>query len=278
MKNKFNRFSVSMSVYKNDNPNHFKIAVESVFNQTLVPNEIVLVVDGPVCQEISNIIFKFEELHSNFKVIWEKVNKGHAAARRIGLENCSNDIVALMDSDDISVSDRFENQLEEFNRDNSVSIIGGQIEEFNDEKSDSIVGLRIVPLSDDKIKDYMRYRCPMNQVSVMFKKEDVMTSGGYLDWHNNEDYYLWIRMAIAGLKFKNIEETLVKVRVNNNMYKRRGGWSYFLSEAKLQKFMFKNRLIGFYRFSVNVCIRFLLQVLFPNALRKYIFVNLIRKS
>lgn len=270
-------FSVSMSVYKNDNPKHFKIAVESVFNQSLKPSEVILVVDGPVSKELSSQIFGFEKQYPNFKVIWLDKNNGHAEARRMGLDNCSHEIVALMDSDDISVKDRFEKQIKALLSDEDISIIGGQIEEFDDDK-DRIVGNRLVPLEDSEIKEYMKFRCPMNQVTVMFKKKDVLEAGGYLDWHNNEDYYLWIRMALKNQKFKNIEDVLVKVRVNNNMYARRGGWLYFQSEKKIQQLMLQNKIINTYRYCVNVSIRFMVQVMTPNFLRKYIFVKLFRKQ
>jgi glycosyltransferase involved in cell wall biosynthesis len=202
---------------------------------------------------------------------------GHADARRTGLENCSFEIVALMDSDDLSESNRFEKQITALLEDETISIIGGQIEEFDDDK-DKVVGNRNVPLKDEEIKEYMKLRCPMNQVTVMFKKKDVLSVGGYMDWHNNEDYYLWIRMSLAGQKFKNIDDVLVKVRVNNSMYNRRGGWRYFKSEKKIQSLMYKEKIITFSRYVVNVFIRFVVQVAIPNSVRKYLFVKLFRRN
>ncbi len=268
-------FSVSMSVYEKDDPHHFKEAVESIYNQTEKPSEVILVVDGPVSEYITKIITNFEDLYSNFKTVWLNKNMGHAHARRIGLENCTHEIVALMDSDDVSVTNRFEKQLKALLEDNLISVVGGQIEEFDDEKNE-IVGHRIVPLEDVAIKEYMKIRCPMNQVTVMFRKKDVLKAGGYLDWHHNEDYYLWIRMAIAEKKFKNIDEVLVKVRVNRNMYARRGGWLYFNSERKIQQFMYAENIIDSYRYVTNVSIRFIVQVLMPNRLRKFLFTKLFR--
>lgn len=268
-------FSVSMSVYKNDNSNHFKEAIESVYYQTQKPTEVILVVDGPVSKHISNIITEFENLYSNFKTVWLKQNMGHAHARRVGLENCSFNVVALMDSDDINVKDRFEKQLEVLLDNKSISVVGGQIQEFDDEK-DEVVGHRILPLEDAAIKKYMKTRCPMNQVTVMFRKKDVLQAGGYLDWHHNEDYYLWIRMAIAEKKFKNIDDVLVKVRVNRDMYSRRGGWLYFNSERKIQQLMYSQNIINSFRLVTNVSIRFIVQLLMPNSLRKFLFTKLFR--
>lgn len=268
-------FSVSMSVYKNDDPNHFKEAVESIYKQTKKPAEVILVVDGPVSKHISDIIKEFESSQSNFKTVRLEQNMGHAHARRIGLENCTFDIVALMDSDDISVENRFEKQLDTLLKDKSISLVGGQIEEF-DNDTGKTVGHRVVPLDDITIKKYMKTRCPMNQVTVMFRKKDVLEAGGYLDWHHNEDYYLWIRMAIAKKKFNNIDDVLVKVRVNSDMYMRRGGWLYFNSERKIQQLMFSEKIINRFRLMFNVSIRFMVQVLIPNSLRKFLFTKLFR--
>ena len=116
----------------------------------------------------------------------------------------------------------------------------------------------------------------MNQVTVMFKKDDVAEVGGYIDWYCEEDYYLWIRLAIAGKKFGNVNENLVNVRVGDEMYQRRGGWKYFKSEAKLQKYMLSNGMINSLRYLINVCERLLLQVLMPNKLRGWIFQKLAR--
>jgi len=263
------KFSVSMCVYKNDNPEHFKQALESIIHQTRKPDEIVLVVDGPIPDSIDEVI-KVYEANPYFKTIRLPENVGHGSARKIGLENCSYELVALMDADDISIPDRFEKQIKCFEEDDSISIVGGNIKEFID-SVDNIVGIREMPQNDAEIKGYMKKRCPFNQVTVMFKKSEVEAAGGYIDWHNEEDYYLWIRMYQKNALFKNLADTLVFVRVGKEMYQRRGGWRYFVSEAKLQKYMLNNGIINIINYTYNVTIRFILQVLMPNTIRGFIF-------
>ena len=262
-------FSVSMCVYGGDNAEHFRLAVDSVLNQTIQPDEVVLVVDGPVPSVLEAVILEYEKLPC-FKVIRLKENQGHGIARRTSLENCTYDIVALMDADDISVPTRFEKQLSALSSDLSLSIVGGNISEFVDLEN-HIVGYRNVPSSDEDIKEYLKKRCPMNQVTVMFRKKDVEQAGGYLDWYCEEDYYLWIRMCLQNMRFANIPEVLVHVRVGKEMYRRRGGLRYFKSEMKLQKYMLKNNLIRFPTYVVNVGKRFIVQVLLPNRLRGWVF-------
>ena len=141
---------------------------------------------------------------------------------------------------------------------------------------DEIVGKRIVPLHDADVKTYMKKRCPMNLVTVMFKKSSVEEVGGFIDWYCEEDYYLWIRMALANKSFMNIDDVLVNVRVGKEMYRRRGGIKYFQSEARLQKFMLDNNIISRPRYWMNISERLVLQVLMPNKLRGFIFQKFTR--
>lgn len=270
----FAPFSVSMCVYGGDNPAWFRTAVDSILNQSVKPSEVVLVVDGPVPQTMESVIVEYEAMPF-FKVIRLPKNKGHGEARRIGLENCSHELVALMDADDISMFDRFEKQLDCFRRNPELSVLGGIISEFMEDK-ENVVGYRVVPSDHDKILKYMKTRCPMNQVTVMFRKSEVLKAGGYQDWYCNEDYYLWLRMYLQEMKFGNVPDVLVNVRTNRKMYQRRGGWRYFVSEWKLQNYMLMNSVIGPTTYGINVMKRLIVQVLLPNRIRGYIFRSFTR--
>ena len=270
------KFSVSMCVYIKDNPEWFKTAVESILNQTVKPSEVVLVVDGPVNAQLDAVITQYEN-NPIFRVVRLPENVGHGKARRAGLTHCRYELVALMDADDISASNRFEKQLEMFEADESLAIVGSNITEFVEEP-DNVVGARVVETDDAAIKADMKARCPMNQVTVMFRKSAVDKVGGYMDWFNEEDYYLWLRMYLDGARFANLPDYLVNVRVGKEMYQRRGGKKYFLSEAKLQKYMYDNKVIGFIDFIVNVGKRFIVQIVLPNKLRSWVFKKFVRKT
>tara|TARA_B110001452_G_C15229082_1_gene425853 strand:+ start:1801 stop:2622 length:822 start_codon:yes stop_codon:yes gene_type:complete len=269
-------FSVSLSVYQNDDSNNFKAAFLSIINQTLLPSEIILVIDGPIPIKTRKIISDFELNYKFLKVIDLKQNQGHGNARRIGLNKCTNEIIALMDSDDISVHNRFELQYNFLANNPEVSLVGGQIEEFIDD-IDNIVSKREVPLIDEKIKKYLKSRCPFNQMTVMFYKNKVIEAGGYKDWYCNEDYYLWIRMYLKNIIFSNLKDTLVKVRIDDKMFLRRAGWKYFKSELGIQKLLLTNKIITPTKFSYNVIIRIIIQLFMSNRIRKFVFLRLIRK-
>lgn len=206
----------------------------------------------------------------DFRIFYLEQNSGHGIARRKGLQECRNNLVALMDADDINRLNRFEYQLKVFYTNPSLSIVGGQIAEFIGER-DNITGIREVPCKDTEIKRYLKKRCPMNQMSVMFKKNEVEKVGGYVDWYCEEDYYLWARMALGECNFYNVPEILVDVRVGDEMSARRGGIKYFLSEAKMQTFLYKKKIIGLALYIYNIMLRFCGEVLVPNKLRVKLF-------
>lgn len=211
------------------------------------------------------------------KVIRFDENRGLGEALKTAVEDCSYELVARMDSDDIAVSNRFELQLCAFMSHPEVSIIGGQIEEFI-RSPDDVVGKRKVPQSDVELKVYMKRRCPFNHMTVMFKKSDVLKAGNYQDWFWNEDYYLWIRLAAEKYKFAYLPDILVYTRVGEDMYKRRGGKKYFQSEYGLQKLMLEKRMIGTTTFIGNIGKRFIVQRMLPNRVRAWVFKKFARSK
>lgn len=270
-------FSVLLSVYKNDKAVDFRTALDSVtINQTLKPAEVVLVIDGPVPEEINAVV---QDAVANspelYKVIRFDQNQGLGVALQKGLETASNEIVMRMDSDDIAVPERFELQYEFMAQHPEVAVCGGQIEEFIG-SIDNVVGKRVVPCSNKDIYDYMRSRCAFNHMTVALRRSKVLAVGNYQPWFWNEDYYLWVRLMIAHYEFANLPETLVRVRVGKEMYQRRGGKKYFKSEADIQKLMRQNGLISWPRYCFNVAARWGVQVAMPYWMRGILFQKVFR--
>lgn len=211
-----------------------------------------------------------------FNPIYLPENKGLGNALRVALENATYELVARMDSDDVSYPLRFQKQLAIFSSDKSVDIVGGDITEFVGEEN-NMIGKRTVFPTDEEIKEDMKKRCAMNHVSVMYKKSAVQKSGGYIDWPWNEDYYLWIRMIQHGCRFANVPENIVNVRTGDEMSSRRGGKAYFKSEKDIQKYMYDNGMISVPRYLYNVAIRFGGEMLASNKMRSLLF-KVVRKS
>lgn len=272
------KFSVLLSVYEKETPAYLTACLSSVLLQTVQPDEIVMVEDGVLTEPLYGVLQRFEEAcGSKFKRIRNAQNRGLGVSLQEGLAACTYELVARMDTDDLCAPDRFEKQLDRMASDPALSVIGSDIAEF-DETPAAPGFVRHLPGEHDAICRYMKTRCPFNHVTVMFRKSHVQKAGGYLAWPWNEDYYLWIRMYLSGCKFANIEENLCLVRAGRDMYRRRGGWKYFKSEYRLQKFMYKNRIIGVRLFCINVAKRFIVQVLLPNRIRGWAFRRFAREK
>ena len=265
-------FSVITSVYKNDTPKYVRVALDSMLvNQSVKPTEIVLVRDGLVPDELDALLDEYEALYHNvFNIIRLKQNGGFGKALKLGVEVAKYDIIARMDSDDICLPYRFEKQVAFLDKHPDCDIVGGQMTEFID-TPDNIVGKRVVPESNEAIYEYMKSRCALNHVTVMFRKNSVMRAGNYQDWFWNEDYYLWVRMMMAKCQFANLPDVLVNVRSGADQYARRGGMKYFRSEVGVQRYMLDNHLINGGGYLINVAKRLIVQVLLPNNIRGWVF-------
>lgn len=269
-------YSFLASIYKNTKIDEMKLCVESMLAQSILPNQIVIVVDGPVGESLQEYV---STLQANplFTIVTLSKNVGLGNALREGMKHCQNEIVARMDTDDIMAFDRMEKQLKCFEDDAQLSIVGSNIDEFEG-TIDNVVCERKVPQDHDDICAYLKKRCPFNHMSVTFKKAEVEKSGGYLHWHYDEDSYLWVRMYLAGCKFYNIQENLVHVRIDDKTFERRGGYKYYKSERDLFKYMYKNGVIGWFSYQKAKALRFILQVLMPNFMRKWVFKTFARSK
>lgn len=273
------KFSVVTSVYRNDKPEFVRVALDSMLvEQTLKPSEIVLVRDGSVPVDLERLLFEYEAKYSDvMHIIRLDKNGGLGNALKLGVENATYSLVARMDSDDICLPKRFEKQVAYMAEHQECDIVGGQMTEFIGEPT-NVVGKRVVPESNEAIYEYMKSRCALNHVTVMFRKDTILKVGNYQDWFWNEDYYLWVRMMMNKCVFANLSDVLVNVRSGENQYARRGGMKYFKSEEGIQRLMLDNKLINRYEYSVNVAKRLIVQLLLPNWLRGWVFRTFARKK
>lgn len=269
-------FSVLMSVYKNDSNIFLKEALDSVIvKQSIPPNEVVIVKDGPLSEELDSTIEDYVLNYSEMiKVISLGENKGLGEALRIGLKYCSFDIVARMDSDDISHYKRFERQLKTFKENEKVDLVGTYIDEFFTDIG-KIEFRRKVPCQKKDILKMLKRRNPINHVSVMFKKESVLNSGSYEHLNYLEDYYLWARMLNKGYNLINIDEALVYVRTGEKMFERRSNPEYIKSWSKLQSELKRFNFINTTELILNM-INIIIFIYTPPKIKKYIYKFFLR--
>lgn len=269
-------YSVLMSVYHKEKADFLRESMDSIWNQTIPTNDFVLVCDGPLNSELDSVISEMESAHPGvLNVIRLEKNGGLGNALNIGIKRCKNELIARMDSDDISYPDRCERQLKIFATMPEVDLVSGTIEEFIESK-DVIDSKRILPQMPDDVYAFAKKRCPFNHPCIMYKKHAIEESGGYIQF-KLEDYYLWVRVLQHGFKGYNIQESLLWMRAGADMYKRRAGKQYAQAVKELFQYMRDTGFITKGQYFKQVTIRSA-GALMPNGLRKFLYKTLLRKS
>lgn len=266
------KYSVLMSLYKKENPEYLKVALDSMLNQTVKPDEIVLVEDGPLTEELYKVVEEYKEyLH----IIVNKTNLGLGLALNRGLRVCRNELVARMDTDDCSKPDRCKKQLERFAEKPYLAIVGSHIDEFEGDIS-NVISKRIVPTSTEEIYNFAKKRSAFNHPSVMYSKTAVLDNSGYADLKRNQDVDLFGRMLFNGYKAENIDEALLWFRNSNELCKRRKSWentwSYIATIYKFWKMGYSS--FGDY---LMVAIAQTGMYLMPVKIQNIIYQHLLRK-
>jgi glycosyltransferase involved in cell wall biosynthesis len=269
------KISVLMSVCNEEKPEYLSEAIKSVFDQTLMPEELILVKDGPLKLELEEIIKIWEKKeNARMKVFSLAKNEGLARALNYGLEQCSCELVARMDSDDVSMKDRFYKQIRHLVAE-ELDVVGSYIEE-RDETMTKINGIRVVPLKHKDIEKYSKWRSPMNHVTVMFKKSYVISAGGYPpELRKMQDYALWAKLVMGGYRLGNLPESLVIVRAGKDLAGRRGGVSYVKYEFMLFVYLKKIGFLNGFEFLFGFSMRFLMRLL-PDGLRSPVYHKFLR--
>lgn len=217
--------SALVCVYEKDDADHFEAAVGSLIKQTVQPDEIVIVGDGKLSKGLYAKIDTLKKRSPSINYYELDRNSGIGAASNFGISKCKNELIAKMDSDDISLPERIEKQVAEFEKNPEISILGGQIEEFANNDPDRVVSRREVPTEPEKIIRFARRRSPLNNPTVMFRKSDILSVGGYPEMNRAEDYLLFAKLIAAKKILRNLPDVLVKYRLDADNIKRRKSWS-----------------------------------------------------
>ena len=273
VKQKDLQFTCVMSVFeRQDIFLNYDEVVNSIFNNTIAPNFLFLIVDGPVSS-----VFKKKIIYSkkNFKinVFWLKKNIGEALAFNKIIKKVTTPWVIKCDGDDFCLHKRFE-ELSKFMKKN-YDLIGSQIKEINHRKE--IISIKRVPLNETDIKNYIKYRNPFNHMTVAYKTKVFLKLGGYPNIYLKEDYCLWVKFIYYGYKCININKFLVHATVNEDFFKRRSGLKYIISEFYLYKFLKKFK-INYFLEGIMI---FLLRVLLISTnsyFKKFFYKTFLRRS
>jgi glycosyltransferase involved in cell wall biosynthesis len=269
------KISVLMSVYFNDELDEFKLSLESILNQTLVPSEIIIVHDGPVKPDITNYIYDKTNEGYNIISVKLKVNLGLGIALNTGLNHCTNEFVARMDSDDIALESRLYIQSEYLYQHKDIVLVGCYMYEF-DEIPNTTSKVRTLPLHQKEIERFSKLRNPFNHPTVMFRKSIILNLGSYKNMLFFEDYFLWLKILKNGFKTRNINEPLLFFR-NKNFVKRRRGLKYLYNELVFYKNVYNEKLLPFHYIFLSLIIKIPLRIL-PHAVTKLFYQKFLRKK
>lgn len=270
-------YSVLMSVYYKEKAEYLELAIESMLNQTVPPEQFVIVEDGKLTKELEKVIIRYEKQNpSLFTIIRLGENRGLGLALNEGMKYCRNELVARMDSDDISLPERCEKILNEFENDNQLVVCGCNIDEFYGEIN-NLRTSRVVPKEHDDIKIFMRKRQAFNHPTVIYKKSKVIQVGGYIPLRRKEDFDLFSRMISFGYVVKNVSESLYLYRADDMNYLRRKNFTNFRSAVYVYWRHFMRGACSLFDFIIICSGEFLFLVL-PTHLMKIFSDIILRKG
>lgn len=271
------KYTVLMSVYYKEKPEYLSLSIESMLNQTVKPDEFIIVKDGPLTTELDEVINNFVTAYpKTFNIIVNETNLGLGPALAKGIENSKNELIARMDSDDYVVSTRCERQLEKFREDPKLEMVGSYEAEFVDD-IDNVISIHRVPSENDGIERFMHRRCSVLHPTVMYKKSAVLKSGNYQPVLLYEDYDLFARMVLEyHIKSYNIPEPLYYIRTSEDFFKRRGGIKYAKTVLKFKWGQYRKGYMSLMDFCISGLGQAFVCVL-PNSLRKSFYMKFLRK-
>lgn len=271
------KYTVLMSVYYKEKPEYLSLSIESMLNQTVKPDEFIIVKDGPLTTELDEVINNFVTAYPiTFNIIVNETNLGLGPALAKGIENSKNELIARMDSDDYVVSTRCERQLEKFREDPKLGMVGSYEAEFVDD-IDNVISIHRVPSENDEIERFMHRRCSVLHPTVMYKKSAVLKSGNYQSVLLYEDYDLFARMVLEyHIKSYNIPEPLYYIRTSEDFFKRRGGIKYAKTVLKFKWGQYRKGYMSLMDFCISGLGQAFVCVL-PNSLRKSFYMKFLRK-
>lgn len=237
------KYSVLMALYIKEKPEFFDLALKSMINQTIKPNEIIIVKDGPITKELENVIVRYKNNYKNLiKIFGYNKNKGLATALNFGLEKCNNDLVARMDTDDYSLPERCEKQLKEFEKNKNLSLLGTSTQHFvNDPfKASNVYGIQ--PVGLENIKKQIKKGSAFSHPTVMFRKSSVLQCGAYdTKLIRSQDHDLFSRMVYREYDVNNLEEPLVLFRADSDCKVRNRSKDSCKARIEIQKRLLKRK-------------------------------------
>ena len=223
--------SVLMSVYSSENPIFLDRAMQSVWDdQTFKPVQIVLVEDGPLGNDLETVVIRWKDkLGDILTILKNEVNLGLTKSLNKGIGAAKGDLIARMDSDDVSVPQRFALQVKYFKEHPDIDIVGGSLREFDESHSE--LRIRHYPPVHEAAVKYMCKASPLAHPTVMMRRR-IFDAGLCYDerYKMSQDIALWYDAVLAGYRIANVPDVTINFRIDGNVFKRRSrvkAWNEF---------------------------------------------------
>jgi GT2 family glycosyltransferase len=265
------KFSIILVVSDLDLPSYLDECLLSLQNQTLLPDQFILVYNGKIKDLLKNILNKYNRIFQ-YESIYLDSLEYFSNALNHGIKILSNDLFIRVDPDDINHPERFAIQVDFMHRNPDISFSSSYIEKFSSTNS-SIKKVIKLPCNHlDLLEFTKKGRCPLAHPAVIMRTQAVRNIGGYSNFHKCQDLALWSVAMLKGYKFANLDKVLVKMRVGDYICSKRD-LTFFKSEVKVLLFQYSIGFLNLKRLLQNLSFRFSRQVIpnwLSNILYKYI--------
>lgn len=242
-KEKYTTYSVVMSVCSKDKPEYVRQGIESILLQTLPTDDFVIVKCGNIPKELNELLDQLCEKNMCINIVIHNPDRGLGAALNVGIRNCKNELIARMDPDDYSDKSRCKREVEQFNRDKDLSVVGTDMIKFRG-NINNVVGRKNMPHTYEEIYKYGKRGNPYCHPTVMYRKSMVIKQGGYLEIKKSEDFEFFTRLTAKKVKGINIPEGLHYFRADEEQYKRRTSWEETKSIIQVEYRNFRKGYAG----------------------------------
>ncbi len=260
------KVAVIMSVYKMDSSDELECSINSVINQSY-SNDLFLYCDGLLPESLNSVVDMFSSLN-NVHIIRNNENKGlcHALNHLLDITTSLDyDYIARMDSDDISLPDRIEKQVQFMEKNPTIDVLGGACKEFG---ATFAIDYKRLPLTHEELKEFSVARCPFIHPTVMFRSTVFDDGFRYpTDTCFTEDMALWYVLLEAGKKFSNLPDILLHYKMNENTVDRRRGLSKSISEIELRIKYMRNQQAVSLKNIISLGARFVFHLLPPSFIK-----------
>lgn len=221
-------FTCLLPVCPHDDPGHFRAALASVFENSIVPDRVLICEDGELPETLRRVIADFacDRLERSANPNGAGLHNNLNAA----LSRVETPWICRADADDVNRPERFAVQVEHLRRHPELSALGAEIEEFG---PDGATRRKRMPSSPQAVLSWAAFRNPINHMTAFVRTEAIRACGGYPAIPLKEDYALWLALLKAGRRLSNVPEVLVDARLGEGFYRRRSGLRNLSSELEL---------------------------------------------